>query len=925
MLTLNLRPLWVLSFAMVILSGCESPQEERAEAYEKGVGFMKQHQYDAAMIAFKNAVKADPKDAPSLYQLGLVYLELGDGEKALIEMEKAKAIKADLPGYPLAEAHAYFLQGKLAEAEKRLQPLIASDIKAKALAGQVFLRKGDLNTARAYLEAALAQQVEPLRDLLGLAEIELQQQQPAKARALLERAAKADVAAVQPSLALAQLDLLEGKRAEAEKRLQAAVKAHPGEPQPQSMLTRLLLQNMRSKEALEASERMVKQFGGWDQSHMLKALSHLYLEQVDPAILSFEEALKRNPDNVQTRYYYAVALWRKGRLEQASTATNEVLKVAPKAATVQTMLAMIRLQQGMNEEAISQARNIISANPDFAMAHYVLGLAQMAKGQTEAGLESMNHALELDPQVADAATRLGNYYALTGQPQKAEQIFDSAIAANPGKTNVRISKALNLLRQKQPQAAIDELIIAQKQEPNNPRPDHIRAGVLFSQGKADEAVAVFNSVLKREPDYTPSRMALATIALRKKDPDAAVRQYDAILKAHPDYTPALLAKGNLALSRGKKEEAQKVFAEAAHAQKSLAAYQSLVGELLRDKKIEAALTEAEAASKAFPQSAPALQLLGLAKMNGKDIKGAEAAFLQSVKLAGNKSADGYQGLGDFYLSQKRLPDAANAYQQAIKLEPNRGNLYVRLAEIQNAQGQTAAAEKTLRITIDKAPKNPAAHAVLADFYLQSRRPDQAISHYQQAQKLLGKPDTTLLLRLGNAYYAKGDAKSGAAQMRQALAIDPKLVIARFTLASAAEAAGDRATAESEYRKILEQVPNYAPALNNLAYLYASQNRNLEQAQRYVDSAIKVAPQDLTLQDTLGWLQYRRGQHAAAVKTLSAVANKLDKEANVQFHLGAALIANGQKAQGVAAIQQALKLNPNFSEAAEAKALLAKNQ
>ena len=154
---------------------------------------------------------------------------------------------------------------------------------------------------------------------------------------------------------------------------------------------------------------------------------------------------------------------------------------------------------------------------------------------------------------------------------------------------------------------------------------------------------------------------------------------------------------------------------------------------------------------------------------------------------------------------------------------------------------------------------------------------------------------------------------------------PKLTIARFTLAAAAESAGDRKTAEAEYQTILKQEPNYAPALNNLAYLYASQNRNLEQAQRYVDSAVKVAPKDLTLQDTLGWVQHRRGEHAAAVKTLSAVAKQLPKEAAVQYHLGAALIASGQKAQGVAAIQQAFKLNPSFSEAAEAKALLAKNQ
>ena len=57
------------------------------------------------------------------------------------------------------------------------------------------------------------------------------------------------------------------------------------------------------------------------------------------------------------------------------------------------------------------------------------------------------------------------------------------------------------------------------------------------------------------------------------------------------------------------------------------------------------------------------------------------------------------------------------------------------------------------------------------------------------------------------------------------------------------------------------------ALNNLAYLLARDNP--DEAVKLAQQAVELAPENADVQDTLGWVYYRKGLYSAALPYLQA--------------------------------------------------------
>ena len=116
--------------------------------------------------------------------------------------------------------------------------------------------------------------------------------------------------------------------------------------------------------------------------------------------------------------------------------------------------------------------------------------------------------------------------------------------------------------------------------------------------------------------------------------------------------------------------------------------------------------------------------------------------------------------------------------------------------------------------------------------------------------------------------------------------------------------------------------HFAPAANNLAYLLADQNRDLNEALRLAGIAKKANPDDPGITDTLGWVYYKRGLYANAVSELSFAAEKLPDNATVRYHLGMSYLNNGEKEKARQELEKALSLDRSFDGSDEAQKALA---
>jgi Tfp pilus assembly protein PilF len=105
-------------------------------------------------------------------------------------------------------------------------------------------------------------------------------------------------------------------------------------------------------------------------------------------------------------------------------------------------------------------------------------------------------------------------------------------------------------------------------------------------------------------------------------------------------------------------------------------------------------------------------------------------------------------------------------------------------------------------------------------------------------------------------------------------------------------------------------------LNNLAYLLAD-NGQADEALKYAQQALELAPDNPDFEDTLGWVLYHKGVYSTAVTHLKSAVSR-GGSARQQYHLAMAYFKKGDADLGRAALQTALRRDPNMPEAKAAQ-------
>ena len=114
----------------------------------------------------------------------------------------------------------------------------------------------------------------------------------------------------------------------------------------------------------------------------------------------------------------------------------------------------------------------------------------------------------------------------------------------------------------------------------------------------------------------------------------------------------------------------------------------------------------------------------------------------------------------------------------------------------------------------------------------------------------------------------------------------------------------------------------AVAANNLAWLSAEHDGNLDVALQLAQTAKSQLPDSPQVNDTLGWVYYKRGLPTLAVSALEQSVRTDPKNACYQYHLGLAYVKTGANRQARESLQQSLTLTPRCEGSADAQATLA---
>lgn len=147
-------------------------------------------------------------------------------------------------------------------------------------------------------------------------------------------------------------------------------------------------------------------------------------------------------------------------------------------------------------------------------------------------------------------------------------------------------------------------------------------------------------------------------------------------------------------------------------------------------------------------------------------------------------------------------------------------------------------------------------------------------------------ESELLERRGRLDEAQAVFDSGL----QVFEDDPVLLYGRAML----HERGNRIDAAlADLRRIIDENPADAQALNAYGYTLADRGGRYAEALPYLERAYALAPESAPVIDSLGWVSYRLGREARALELLQQAWAKL-KDAEIAAHLGEVLWAAGRQ-------------------------------
>lgn len=357
------------------------------------------------------------------------------------------------------------------------------------------------------------------------------------------------------------------------------------------------------------------------------------------------------------------------------------------------------------------------------------------------------------------------------------------------------------------------------------------AQLAFGRGDADIAAGHANAALALRPD---SEIAVLTLAQVTSDPEAVSALLTRFLAANP--------------------KAREV--RSAHARV-----------LVTQKRYGPARKEFEAMLADQPDSAGTLYALGIMSMQLNDNPAAERYFARFIEVV-DKEPDDQRDPSKVLLILSQLAEERGDLKGALRW----------LSKISEDDAATHFAAQLKRGQLIASGGDVAG----ARAFLSALKTDEPS---RQAQVLITQAH--ILREAGSVEAAFVLLADGARRFPT----NPDLL---YDFALLAERTGRMDVMEANLRAVMKQAPDNHHAYNALGYSLAERNVRLPEALALIDKAMKMAPGDPFIMDSMGWVQYRLGNLDEAEANLRR-AYALRSDVDIAVHLGEVLWHQGKKA------------------------------
>jgi tetratricopeptide (TPR) repeat protein len=701
--------------------------------------------------------------------------------------------------------------------------------------------------------------------------------------------------------------------------LRETVRLDPENYDAKVQLAQLLVVAGDPDEAMTHADAAVALDANKAAGYLVRGQALNALSRLDESMDAFETAVRVAPDKAHPVLMLAIAVNERGDRAGAEPHFQKYAEMEPSFRSYTSLanfLSQDETRDAETEQAFVSATKHTSSPEEEVRAHaYVAGFFFQrerfddANAYLETAIESVEQPLEL-------IYLLARLHLAQGNQEKADALIEKATVANPDDPKPLLVLSAYRGRQGDILGALEAAERAIELDPDNTSANLRVAEILVDMGYRDNDLdkitrgrEISEDVLSREPTHPNALMIKAKIDLAEKKVDDAIASLRAAIDAQPDLAQAhyilgtaLSLKGDKTAARTELARALEIDASMLDARRVLARVHAMLGEH------EYAVEEGRRFLREKPDTVDTRILVAQSLVI---LKRVDEALVELNQIPEDKhNLDVLYAIGRVHLRQGDSAQARAYLTKALELQPTQHDILRNLLRLDRTEGRFDESVARIAKAVEQAPDSSKLQSLTGVVALLDGRGEDAEAAFKKAVEL-DPGDVAGYEHLARLYASTGRLPDAVKTYEDAVEVRPDDANLHHFLGILYQYGGAREKAIERYKSAIEHSPDLAEAKNNLAYIYAESEENLDRALDLAQEAKAALPDSYDAADTLGWVLFKRGIPSAAISYLREAeagaldANKLDSLGTIRHHLALAYEADGDAGKAGETIERAL--------------------
>ena len=601
-------------------------------------------------------------------------------------------------------------------------------------------------------------------------------------------------------------------------------------------------------------------------------------------VAAVNKAIQLDPQRIESHISLQRFYMTRNKAVEAEKAIKAGIAATPRSTLGHIEYARFLMYSSRDVEAETKFNDAIAIDNSDIEAREAIAEFYLTARQYEKAEQAHLKLVEIQENSPESRLDLAGFYQKIARSPEAIQVLESILSETPEYARARYELGQIFLERKNYEGVKEQLDALLAIDDTDVEALMLRSRLYTQQNQPDKAIADLLQVLKKQPSGREPLFLMAHAQLSAGQVDHARAYISDLERYHPGDLRVGILQIQAAFAVGEPENVvrlangllDKITVEVPNAVNNYQTIQDLRLRAISSRglanldlmNLKAARADLESLVNASPNSAAALVNLAKVAVAGRNYSQAGDLFAKASSID-TSNFDAISGSVEVSLRVGRVDLAKEkidrSFESGIEDPTLLAGLHYLRSRTFEADNNTAAAEKELLAAISADPRYLPAYSGYAALLVKENRADEAISQYQAVIQL--RPSAQIYTLLGILEESKG----------------------RFE------------DAESAYRKALQSSSDQPIAANNLAWLLAERQGNLDEALQLASAAVNMAPEIAGYHDTLGYVYFQKGLNLPAIEKFrravaleEAQSKRTGKSANPGYRqrLGMALARSG---------------------------------